>query len=116
MTIMKTVFYIALFFLAAVVVANAQDTTSNPVKQGDPALRQDAEEIRRVNLRGMKSITLDEVPPALKKILTSKEYRGDRTMYYKHEEKDEYAVEVQRGEVMKFYLFDKNGKVVNRRN
>ncbi len=113
---MKTVFYIALFFLAAVAVANAQDTTSNPVIQGDPALRQDAEEIRCVNLRGMKSITPDKVPPALKKIFTSKEYLGDRTMYYKHEEKDEYAIEVQRGEVTKFYLFDKDGKVVNRRN
>lgn len=97
-------------------LANGQDTTSVPIRQGDPQLRQSSSEIQQSNLKDMVKIDVREIPGALKNVLQRNEYKGDRKTYYKHKERDEYVVEVQSGEVTQFYLFDKNGKPIHQQN
>ncbi|MBA4055453.1 MAG: hypothetical protein C0490_12130 [Marivirga sp.] len=113
---MKTIFLAISIRFASNMLTNAQDTTSVPIKQDDPELRQSAEEIRQNNLKDMVKIDVREVPAELKKVMQRQEYKGDTKTYYKHKERDEYAVEIQSGEVTHFYLFDKNGRPINKQN
>lgn len=112
---MKALFSICILF-ASITLTTAQDTTSVPIRQGDPVLRQSSDEIQRTNLIDMVEISAEEMPARLKTELQKKEYRGEKQTYYKHKQKDEYAVEVQSGEVTYFYLFDKNGKSIHKQN
>ena len=113
---MKTIFLSIGLLVLRVMLVNGQDTTNVPIRQGDPQPRQSPTEIHQNNLKDMVKIDAREVPVALKNVLQSKEYRGDKLTYYKHKERDEYTVEVQAGEVTQFYLFDKNGKPIHQQN
>lgn len=99
---------------ASITLTHAQDTTSVPIKQDDPELRQSSQQLQQNNLKDMVKIDVRDVPAELKKALQRQEYKGDSKTYYKHKERDEYGVEIQAGEVTHFYLFDKNGKPVNK--
>lgn len=93
--------------------ATAQDTTATVVKQGDPVIQQTPEEMQRSMLQGMVKITSKQLPEGIKEALNSSDLKGEKT-YYKHKEKDEYAVEVRNGEISSVHLFDKLGRPLNR--
>ena len=113
---MKTIFLSVSILLSSIMLSYAQDTTNVPIRQGDPQPRQSSTEILQNNLKDMVKIDVGEVPEALKNVLQRQEYKGDKITYYKHKKRDEYAVEVQAGEVTRFYLFDKNGKPIHQQN
>ncbi|HTF20991.1 MAG TPA: hypothetical protein VK658_23110 [Chryseolinea sp.] len=93
--------------------ACAQDTTSVPVKQGDPEVRQSPEQLQQSMLQDMTKISGDELPEKVKAAVKGAEFRGAKT-YYKHKNKEEYAIEVKDGEISSFHFFDKNGQPRNK--
>ncbi|MGC3943379.1 MAG: hypothetical protein QM762_02395 [Chryseolinea sp.] len=93
--------------------AYAQDTTSVPVKQGDPEVRQSPEQMQQAMLQDMIKISSSEVPEKVQAAVRGSEFRGTKT-YYKHTKKDEYAVEIKDGEISSFHFFDKNGQPRNK--
>ena len=96
-----------------ITMACAQDTTSVPVKQGDPEVRQSPEQLQQAMLKDMVKITSNELPEKVKAAVNSSDFRGAKT-FYKHAKKDEYAVEVKEGEISSFHFFDKNGQPRNK--
>jgi hypothetical protein len=112
---MKALIIYAVCIVLTATAAHAQDTTSVPVKQGDPEVRQSPEQLQQANLEDMIRITGDELPDKVKAAVNGAEFRGAKT-YYKHKQKDEYAVEVKDGEVSSFHFFDKNGQPRNKQH
>ena len=110
---MKSIFICAASIALAVGVAHAQDTTSVPVKQGDPEVRQSPEQLQQMMLQDMTKITAKDLPEKVKVAINSAEFRGSKT-YYKHKEKDEYAVEIKDGEISSFHFFNKDGQPRNK--
>lgn len=86
----------------------AQDTTSVVMKQGDP-VPLSPEKTQEVMLKDMVRIGSEQVPESVRRAISDAAFRGDKT-FYKHKEKDEYAVEIKEGEVTKFHFFDKDGR------
>jgi hypothetical protein len=113
---MKAIFFLTAILFGSITLTCAQDSTRVPIRQGDPTLRQTTDEIRQDNLKDMVEVNAEEIPAELNRVIQKQEYRGEKKTYYKHKEKDEYAVEVHSGEVTYFYLFDKNGKPIYRQN
>jgi len=96
------------------VAAYAQeDTAAVVVKQGDPDIRQTSDQLQESNLKDMAKITSAQLPEPVKAAIKNAHLRGTQT-YYKHKEKDEYAVETKLGEVSSFLFYDKNGQSLNR--
>ena len=100
--------------MAASCLAFAQDTTSVPVKEGDPALQQSPSEMEQTMLQDMVRIPQRQVPEEVKKAVQGNDFKGIKT-FFKHKNKDEYAVEVTVGEVSSMHFFDKDGKPLNQR-
>lgn len=105
--------------LAAVSAQITQDTSSNPVRQGDPAIAQppaqgteDMTQDRDVSYRTQSTVIQStEVPASLRTTLKSSEYTGwENGKVYRSNANDGYVVEVGEGTSMKTYRFDKNGK------
>lgn len=93
------------------------DTAKNPVRQGDPAVRQSPDEIQDVGLRDMVKITEKEIPESMENALKGSNYTGESKTFYRSESGDEYAVEIKDGNITQVYRFDKQGKPINdRRN
>jgi hypothetical protein len=110
---MKNILLCAAAFALTIAAARAQDTTSVPVRQGDPEVKQSPEQLQQDMLTDMTRITGEELPAKVKAAVNSAEFRGAKT-YYKNNKKEEYAVEVKDGEISSFHFFDKNGKPRNK--
>jgi hypothetical protein len=89
------------------------DTAQNPVRQGDPAVRQSPEEIRDNGLRDMVKISAREIPANLQNALKGDDYKGESKTFYKSKDGESYAVEIKDGNITQIYRFDKEGKPVN---
>lgn len=100
--------------MAASSLAFAQDTTRVPVIEGDPAVRQSSREIEQSMLQDMVRIPQRQVPDEIRKAVQGNDFKGIKT-YFKHRNKDEYAVEVTVGEVSSLHFFDKDGRPINQR-
>jgi hypothetical protein len=100
--------------MAACCLAFAQDTTSVPINEGDPALQQSPGQLQESMLQDMVRIPQRQVPEEVKKAVQGNDFKGIKT-YFKHRNKDEYAVEVTVGEVSSLHFFDKDGKPINQR-
>ena len=94
-------------------LAIAQDTTRLPV-EGDPALRGSPRDLQQSMLQDMVRIPQRQVPDPVRKATQGNDFKGIKT-YFKHRDKDEYAVEVTVGEVSSLHFFDKDGKPINQR-
>lgn len=90
------------------------DTAQNPVRQGDPAVRQSPEEVQDNGLRDMVKITEKEIPESMENALKG-ESSGESKTFYRSEDGDEYAVEIKDGNTTQVYRFDKQGKPINDR-
>ncbi|MEO8471545.1 MAG: hypothetical protein ABI477_05100 [Chryseolinea sp.] len=112
---MKTLNMCLAVLLTLCMKVQAQDSTSAPVNQGDPALRQSSKVVQENMLKDMVKITSSELPDAIKKAVESDKFKGSKT-YYKHKSREEYCVEVRDGEVSSYHLYDKDGNPLNKRN
>jgi hypothetical protein len=92
------------------------DTASNPVRQGDPAVRQSPEQMQENTLRDMIKISADEIPADLQNALKGEDYKGQSKTFYRSKSGDTYLVEVQDGNTTHTYRFDKEGKRINNTN
>jgi len=112
---MKKLLILCVTLLGSITFTYAQlDTAKTPVKQGDPAVRQSSEEIQQDALRDMVKIGANDLPAELKKTLKQADYNGETKTFYKHKKNEEYAVEIKKGEITSYYLFDKHGKPINK--
>ena len=89
------------------------DTAQNPVRQGDPAVRQTPEEVRDIGLRDMEKISEDEIPASLENVLKGDDYKGESKTFYKSKDGQSYAVEIKDGNITHVYRFDNQGKPIN---
>ncbi len=92
------------------------DSAQNPVRQGDPAVRQSPEEIRDNSLRDMVKISAREIPASLQNALKGDDYKGESKTFYKSKDGESYAVEIKDGNITQIYRFNKDGKPVNDKN
>jgi hypothetical protein len=90
-----------------------RDTAQNPIRQGDPAVRQTPEEIQENGLRDMVKISEKEIPASMQNALKGSDYKGESKTFYKSKDGDNYAVEIKDGNITQTYRFDKQGKPVN---
>jgi hypothetical protein len=111
---MKKLLIVACAVVGMVTASYAQDTTSTPTPQGDPVMRQSSDELQRNLLTDMVKIPSTELPEGVKKAVEGAAFKGAKT-FFKHKEKDEYAVEVRSGEVSSFNFFDEEGHPINKR-
>lgn len=112
---MKTLNVFLLVLACMYMKAQAQDSTSAPINQGDPAMRQSSQVVQENMLKDMVKIPSAQLPESVKKAVESDEFKGSKT-YYKHKTKDEYCVEIRDGEVSSYHLYDKDGNPLNKRN
>lgn len=109
-------------FCALAAVGYAQetsdvDTAQNPVRQGDPSVRQSPDEIQDNGLRDMVKITEKDIPEEMENSMKGEGFTGDSKTFYRSEDGNEYAVEIKDGNTTQVYRFDKQGKPINdRRN
>lgn len=108
-------------FCALAAVGYAQesdvDTAQNPVRQGDPSVRQSPDEIQDNGLRDMVKITEKDIPEEMETSMKGEGFTGDSKTFYRSEDGNEYAVEIKDGNTTQVYRFDKQGKPINdRRN
>jgi ribosomal protein L21E len=89
------------------------DTTSNPVRQGDPAVTQTPEQTQDNNLRDMVKITEAEIPGSLQNALKGSDYKGKSKTFYRSKSGDSYLVEIRDGNITQMYRFDKQGKPIS---
>jgi hypothetical protein len=89
------------------------DTAQNPIRQGDPPIRQSSEEIRDNSLRDMVKISEDEIPDSMINALKGADYRGESKTFYRSKDGDSYLVEIKDGNITHTYRFDKQGKPIN---
>jgi len=99
--------------MAASSLVFAQDTTRLPV-EGDPAFEQSPRDLEQSMLQDMVRIPQRQVPEEVRKAVQGNDFKGIKT-YFKHRNKDEYAVEITVGEVSSLHFFDKDGKPINQR-
>ncbi len=91
----------------------APDTAQNPVRQGDPAIRQSPEEMKQNELRDMVKISPDDIPASLQNALKGEDYKGQSKTFYRSKVGDSYLVEIQDGNITHTYRFDKKGQRIN---
>ena len=89
------------------------DTAQNPVRQGDPAVTQSAEQVRENGLRDMVKISESEIPENMQNALKGSDYKGVSKTFYKSKSGDSYAVEIKDGNITQIYRFDNQGKPIN---
>jgi hypothetical protein len=111
---MKHIILIFSLVIAAV-TTNAQtpapdpDTLKNPIKQGDPEIKQQPADIHYVD--EMTRIAADELPPAvLDSLKTFEPAAWEKSVVYKDKMNDLFIVEVREGGQEKTYRFNKEGK------
>ncbi len=92
------------------------DTAKNPVRQGDPAVRQTPEQIRENELRDMVKISESEIPESMENALKGEDYKGESKTFYKSKDGESYAVEIKDGNITQTYRFTKQGKPINDKN
>lgn len=92
------------------------DTANNPVRQGDPAVRQSPEQIQENTLRDMKEISESEIPESMQNALKGEDYAGESKTFYKSKDGKSYAVEIKDGNITQTYRFTKQGKPINDKN
>ena len=92
------------------------DTANNPVRQGDPAVRQSPEQIQENTLRDMEEISESEIPESMQNALKGEDYAGESKTFYKSKDGESYAVEIKDGNITQTYRFNKQGKPVNDKN
>jgi hypothetical protein len=107
----KIILTIAIMAVSSLAIA--QDTTRLPV-EGDPALRESPRDVQQSMLQDMVRIPQRQVPDPVRKVVQGNDFKGIKT-YFKHRDKDEYAVEVTVGEVSSLHFFDKDGRPINQR-
>ena len=90
-----------------------RDTAQNPVRQGDPAIRQTPDEVQDNGLRDMVKISESEIPASMQNALKGADYKGESKTFYKSKDGNSYAVEIKDGNITQTYRFDKQGKPVN---
>lgn len=92
------------------------DTTQNPVRQGDPAVRQSPEQIKDNTLRDMVEISESEIPGSMQNALKGDNYQGESKTFYKSKDGKSYAVEIKDGNITQTYRFNEQGKPINDKN
>lgn len=85
------------------------DTISNPVKEGDPAIK--ALPPRLDYVEDKKQITMEELPaPVQHTLQNDSKYRGwEKATIFHEENKDEYIVEFRAADNATTYRFNKAG-------
>jgi hypothetical protein len=88
------------------------DTATNPVQEGDPAVRQLPPGLDYVDER--KRITPEEIPDPVRQTLESSAQYTDwqKAMIYHDKKKGEYAVEFKDAEKTTTYRFNKEGRPI----
>jgi hypothetical protein len=118
-TAMKNVIItLVAIFMIGLAAVNAQeptplsDTVKDPVKQGDPEVKNQPLNINYLN--GMVKITPKELPAPVKQTLEAgSQYQGwERASLYKNKAGDSFIVEMKEGDRTKIFRFDKTGKPV----
>jgi len=89
------------------------DTAQNPIRQGDPAIRQTPDEVRDNGLRDMVKISENEIPSSMQNALKGSDYKGESKTFYRSKSGNEYAVEIKDGNITQIYRFNKQGKRVS---
>lgn len=89
------------------------DTAKNPVRQGDPAVRQSPEQTQENTLRDMVEISESEIPESMKNALKGDDYAGESKTFYKSKDGESYAVEIKDGNITQTYRFNKQGNPIN---
>lgn len=92
------------------------DTVQNPVRQGDPAVRQSPEQIQENTLRDMEEISESEIPKNMQNALKGEDYAGESKTFYKSKDGKSYAVEIKDGNITQTYRFNKQGKPINEKD
>jgi hypothetical protein len=92
------------------------DTAKNPVRQGDPAVRQSPEQIQENELRDMVKISESEIPESMLNALKGEDYKGESKTFYRSKNGEDYAVEIKDGNITQTYRFNKQGKPINDKN
>ena len=107
--------FLCALFSCAYAQESGLDTAQNPVRQGDPAVTQSADQVRDNGLRDMVKISEEEIPATMLNALKGSDYKGESKTFYKSKNGDEYAVEIKDGNTTHTYLFNTEGKPVNDR-
>jgi len=89
------------------------DTAQNPIRQGDPAVRQTPDQIQDNELRDMVKISENEIPESMQNALKGSDYKGESKTFYRNKAGDSYVVEIKDGNTTHTYRFDKKGKPIN---
>lgn len=113
MKTVKMIMISALCTLMSAAYAQDLDTAKNPIRQGDPPIRQSSEEIRDNSLRDMVKISENEIPESMVNALKGDDYKGESKTFYRSKEGDSYLVEIKDGNITHTYRFDKQGKPIN---
>lgn len=88
------------------------DTLRDPVKQGDPEVRQNPADINYV--QNMTKILPEDLPKAVRQTLQGPEYLGwEKATIYKNKAGDRFLIEIRNGDKVRYYRFDKEGKPVD---
>lgn len=90
-----------------------RDTAQNPIRQGDPAIRQTPDEVRDNGLRDMVKIDESEIPASMQNALKGPDYKGESKTFYRSKTGNEFAVEIKDGNITQIYRFNKQGQRVN---
>ena len=104
------------FMTTAYAQEQVLDTTQNPVREDDPAVRQSAEQVQENDLRDMVKISPNEIPADMQNALKGSDYKGKSKTFYRSKSGDSYLVEIQDGNITHTYRFDKKGKRINDNN
>lgn len=92
------------------------DTAQNPIRQGDPAVRQSPEQVQDNSLRDMVKISEDEIPDSMQNALKGSDYKGESKTFYRSKKGDAYVVEIKDGNITHTYRFDQKGKPINEKD
>ena len=110
---------LTILLLAAVTAVSAQtdtpqpDTISDPVQQGDPAVRHIPPQANDY-VKEMNKITPDELPDPVRKTLDSNaRYEGwEKGQAFVSKTNDHYVIQFKEGDKTMTYRFNKDGKQV----
>jgi hypothetical protein len=110
---------LTILLLAAVTAVSAQtdtpqpDTLSDPVQEGDPAVRHIPPQADEY-VKAMNTITAEELPGPVRKTLEGNaRYEGwEKAKAFVNKTNDEYVVQFKESDKTITYRFDSNGKQI----